>query len=62
MSQKWLQNILPNFIIAQNWPSGCLNLSLYSLWQVLEKIAYNKLHQNLNPMKLSRESNRNSFE
>jgi hypothetical protein len=44
---------VPPFISAEVWPSGCpdLNPLNYKLWAVLEDMACQKCHNNLNSLK-----------
>jgi len=46
---------VPAFISAEDWPSGSpdLNPRDYKLWAVLEDMAYQKRHNNLDSLKRS---------
>jgi len=55
MTQEWLENNVPNFIKASDWPSASLDLSPldYGLWSILEERACKKRHTNLESLKQS---------
>jgi len=55
MTQKWLQRNVPAYISTEDWPSGSpdLNPGDYKLWAVLEDMAYQKHHNNLDSLKRS---------
>jgi hypothetical protein len=55
MTQEWLQRHVPAFISAEDWPSGSpdLNALDYKLWAVLEDMACQKCHNNLDNLKRS---------
>ncbi len=52
-SAKWLQEHIPNFIKADDWPSSNpdLNPLNYKLWSVLKECAHTQKHQNINSLK-----------
>lgn len=54
-TQKWLQDNIPGFIAASDWPSGSpdLNPLDYELWDILEQMACRKSHKNLESLKKS---------
>jgi hypothetical protein len=54
-TQGWLRRIVPAFISAEDWPSGSpdLNPRDYKLWAVLEDMACQKRHNNLDSLKRS---------
>jgi hypothetical protein len=54
-TQQWLQRNFPAFISTKNWPSGNpdLNPLDYKLWAVLEDVACQKRHNNLESLKRS---------
>lgn len=54
-TQRWLEDNLPRFIKAEEWPSGSpdLNPLDYSLWQKLEALACSKPHRNIEMLKKS---------
>jgi len=51
---QWLQNNVPEFITAAEWPSGSpdLNLLDYKLWNYLEEKACCIPHSNLESLKV----------
>jgi len=53
--QAWLRRNFPAFISSEDWPSGSpdLNLLDYKLWAVLEDMACQKCHNNLDSLKRS---------
>jgi len=53
--QEWLQRNIPAFISAEDWPLGSpdLNRRDYKLWAVLEDMACQKRHNNLDSLKRS---------
>jgi len=55
MTQEWLRRHVPAFIIAEVWPSENpdLNPRDYKLWAVLEDMACQKRHNNLDSRKRS---------
>jgi len=55
MTQEWLRRNVPAFISAEDWPSGSpdLNPLDYKLWAVLEDMACQKHHNNLDSLKRS---------
>jgi hypothetical protein len=55
MTQEWLRRNVPAFISAEDWPSGSpdLNPRVYKLWAVLEDMACEKHHNNLDSLKRS---------
>ena len=55
MTQEWPQRNVPAFISAKNWTSGSpdLNPQDYKLWAVLEDMACQKRHNNLDSLKRS---------
>lgn len=54
-TQEWLENNVPNFIKASDWPSASpdLNPLDYGLWNILEERACKKRHANLESLKRS---------
>jgi len=54
-TQEWLQKKVTTFISAEDWPSGSpdLNPLDYKLWAVLEDMACQKRHNNLDSLKRS---------
>lgn len=54
-TRDWLENNVPEFIRASDWPSGCpdLNPLDYRLWKILEEEACAKPHRNLESLKSS---------
>ena len=52
-TQEWLRRNVPSFISAEDWPSGSpdLNSRDYKLWVVLEDMACQKRHNNLDSLK-----------
>jgi hypothetical protein len=52
-AQEWLRRNLPAFISAEDWSSGSpdLNTRDYKLWAVLEDMACQKRHNNLDRLK-----------
>jgi len=54
-TQELLQRNVPAFISAEDWPSGSpdLNPREYKLWVVLEDMACQKCHNNLDSLKRS---------
>jgi hypothetical protein len=52
-TQEWLRRNIPAFISTQDWPSGSpdLNPLDYKLWAVLEDMACQKRHNNLDSLK-----------
>jgi hypothetical protein len=54
-TQEWLRRNVPAFISAEDWPSGSpdLNPRDYKLWAVLEDMACQKRHKNLDSLKRS---------
>jgi len=54
-TQEWLQRNIPAFISAEDWPSGSPDLNRwdYKLWAVLEDMACQKRHNNLDSLKRS---------
>lgn len=52
-TQRWLEANVPEFIAAENWPSGSpdLNPLDYRLWNVLEEKACSTPHRNINGLK-----------
>jgi hypothetical protein len=54
-TQEWLRRNVPAFISAEDWPSGSpdLNPQDYKLWAVLEDMACQKRHNNLDSLKMS---------
>ena len=54
-SQEWLRKNVPAFISAEDWPSGSpdLNPRDYKLWAVLEDMACQKRHNNLDSLQRS---------
>ena len=52
-TQEWLRRNVPAFISAADWPSGSpdLNPRDYKLWAVLEDMACQKRHNNLDSFK-----------
>jgi len=54
-SQEWLQVYVLAFISTEDWPSGSpdLNPRDYKLWAVLEDMACQKHHNNLDSLKRS---------
>jgi hypothetical protein len=55
MTQEWLWRIVLALISAKDWPSGSPNLNPldYKLWAVLEDMACQKCHNNLDSLKRS---------
>jgi len=55
MTQEWLWGNVPSFISTKDWPSGSPDLKLldYKLWAVLEDMACQKHHNNLDSLKRS---------
>jgi len=55
MTQEWLRRNFPALISAEDWPSGSpdLNPRDYKLWAVLEDMAWQKRHTNLDSLKRS---------
>lgn len=53
-TQRWLELNLPEFIAAEDWPSGSpdLNPLDYRLWSVLEEKACSKPHRNIEGLKV----------
>lgn len=53
-TQRWLATHLPEFIAAEDWPSGSpdLNPLDYGLWNILEEKACSKPHRNVESLKL----------
>jgi hypothetical protein len=53
MTQEWLQRNIPAFISAKDWTSDSPDLNPwdYKLWAVLEDMACQKCHNNLNSLK-----------
>jgi len=53
--QQWLRRNIPAFISAEDWPLGRpdLNSRDYKLWVVLEDMACQKRHNNLDNLKRS---------
>jgi hypothetical protein len=51
-TQEWLRRNIPAFISGKDWPSGSpdLNSQDYKLWAVLEDIACQKHHNNLDSL------------
>jgi len=56
-TQEWLRRNIPAFISAEDWPSGSpdLNPRDYKLWAVLEDMACQKCHKNLDSEEIPRE-------
>jgi hypothetical protein len=54
-TQKLLRRNVPAFISAEDWPSGSpdINTRDYKLWAVLEDMACQKRHNNLDSLKRS---------
>lgn len=54
-TQKWLEENVPDFIRAEDWPSSSpdLNPLDYELWSVLEAKVYSKRHRNIESLKAS---------
>jgi hypothetical protein len=54
-TQEWLRRNFPAFISAEDWPSRSpdLNHRDYKFWVVLEDMACQKRHNNLDSMKRS---------
>ena len=54
-TQEWLRRNVPAFISAEVWPSGSpdLNPRDHKLWAVLEDMACQKRHNNLDSLKRS---------
>lgn len=54
-TQRWLENNVPAFIRAEDWPSGSpdLNPLDYCLWSLLEQKACSKPHRNVEALKTS---------
>ncbi|KAF0721301.1 Uncharacterized protein FWK35_00023996, partial [Aphis craccivora] len=54
-TQEWLENNVPNFIKASDWPSASpdLNPLDYGLWNILEERACKKRHANKESLKRS---------
>jgi len=54
-TQDWLRKNVRAFIRAENWPSGSPDLKPldYKLWAVLEDMACQKRHNNLDSLKRS---------
>jgi len=54
-TQEWLRRNVPAFINAEVWPSGSpdLNPRDHKLWVVLEDMARQKRHNNLDSLKRS---------
>jgi hypothetical protein len=54
-TQEWLRRNIPAFISAEDWPSGSpdLNPRDYKLWAVLEDMACQKRHNNMDSVKRS---------
>jgi len=52
---EWLRRNIPAFISAEDWPSASpdLNSQEYKLWAVLEDMACQKSHNNLDSLKRS---------
>jgi len=52
-TQEWLRRNIPTFISAEDWPSGSPDLNPwdYKLWAVLEDMACQKRHNNLDSLK-----------
>jgi hypothetical protein len=52
-AQEWLRRNFPAFISAEDWPSGSPDLNPwdYKLWAVLEDMACQKRHNNLDRLK-----------
>ena len=52
-TQRWLETNVPEFIAAEDWPSGSpdLNLLDYCLWNVLEEKACRKSHRNIETLR-----------
>jgi hypothetical protein len=53
--REWLRRNVPAFISAEDWPSGSphLNPLDYKLWAVLEDMACQKRHNNVDSLKRS---------
>ena len=56
-TQVWLRRNVPAFVSAEDWPSGSpdLNPPDYKLWAVLEDMACQKRHNNLDSVKAAAE-------
>ena len=54
-NNEWLRRNVPAFISVEDWPSGSLYLNPrdYKLWAVLEDMAYQKRHNNVDSVKRS---------
>lgn len=54
-TQKWLEENVPDFIKAEDWPSSSpdLNPLDYELWSVLEQMTCSKRHSNIESLKKS---------
>ncbi|CAH1968545.1 unnamed protein product [Acanthoscelides obtectus] len=52
-TQRWLESNVPEFIAAEDWPSGSpdLNPLDYKLWDLLEQLACSKAHRNIKSLK-----------
>jgi hypothetical protein len=52
-TQEWLRRNVPSFISAEEWPSGSPDLKPrdYKLWAVLEHMACQKRHKNVDSLK-----------
>jgi len=54
-TQEWRRRNVPSFISAEDWPSGIPDLSPwgYELWALMEDMACQKRHNNLDSLKTS---------